>query len=96
MKRSEKLSHNSRHHAWLSVTVLMVSVAIGACGVPTAFLSDGSHPGGWFAVAAVGTLALAILGLVACIILIMEAVRLARLSRIESRWETEREIRPKL
>lgn len=95
MKRSEKLSSDARHQAWLSALVLAASVAL-VCWVPTAVLSGQSDPGGIAVPVAVGALALSLIGLVVCIAMLLEAIRLARLARIERGWEHEREVRPRL
>lgn len=95
MKRSEKLFDQAIRQAWWSVMSLAVSAAI-VCWVPMALLSGDSHPGGMAVPVAVGALALALLGFVVCICRILEAIRLARLARIERGWEYEREVRPRL
>lgn len=95
MKRSEKLTLNAKRHAWLSACSLVVSAAL-VCWVPAAVLSGYSDPGGIAVPAAVGALAFAIIGLVVCICLLLEAIRLARLARTERAWEYEREVRPRL
>jgi hypothetical protein len=94
MKRSEKLSSHARQHAMRSIMILVVSATSGVWA-STAFLNDGGHPGGWYAVVAVGALALALLGALTAVLLMAEALRLIELSRMEARWEWEREIRPK-
>lgn len=93
MKRSEKLTFRARNTAWLAVIILGLSVAL-VCWVPVAILSESSDPGGIAMAWAAGTLS--ILGLVAVIGLLLEAIRLARLARIERGWEHEREIRPRI
>lgn len=95
MKRSERLSLKAKRYAWLSACSLVVSAAL-ACWAPSAVLSGYSDPGGIAVPAAVGALAFAIIGLVICIGLILEAIRLARLARNERAWEYEREVRPRL
>ena len=93
MKRSQRLFLRSRHAGWLSAAVLMVSAAI-VCGVPMAILSGDRHPGGMVLAVAMGALALA--GFAAGFHLAAEAIRLSRLGYMETRWEWEREVRPKL
>ncbi len=76
----------------MSATVLAASVAL-VCWVPMAALSGELHPGGMVFAVAVGTLALA--GFALAIHFAAEALHHLRLSRMETRWEHEREIRPK-
>lgn len=92
MKRSERFFLKARHKAWTSLAILAVSLTAGVW-VPAAFLSGG-QPGGALAAAAAG--ALFLFGLWVAGLLASEAVRLARRGAIEDRWETEREIRPRL
>lgn len=95
MKRSERLSNQARRRAWWSAVSLAVSVAI-VCWVPAAVLSGESHPGGMAIPVAVGALTLALLGFASTLVLILEAIRLARLAGVEAKYEHEREIRPRI
>lgn len=92
MKRSEKFTHQARQYFWMAAAVLAASVAL-VCWVPTAVLSEQSDPGGIAAPVAVGTLTLALIGLVIAIAMTIEGIRLRTLSRIERGWEYDREVR---
>lgn len=87
MKRSERLFSEARHNAWLSLLILMVSVAIGCW---SARVTMSTPLGG------VAMLGLALVGFASFVATMLEAIRLARLAGREAEYEHEREVRPRL
>jgi len=87
MKRSERLLSNAIQEFGWAAVILMVSITIG-CWSARVWLS--SAPGGAL------MLILTLVGLSLAFDKGREALRLIRLSDIESHWEHEEEIRPRL
>ena len=88
MKRSERLLKTARHEAAMAILFLTAGVAAGVWAVAAA--QAGTLPGGTaLTMAAVIALSLAATR-------IKEAIRTARLSDREARWDWERGIRPRI
>jgi hypothetical protein len=87
MKRSERYLHQARRCAlWASLTI---TASAAACIWSVALVGD--MPSGGMLAAALGVPGVFFSG---C--LLREAARLLRLAGKESRWEYEREIRPRI
>ncbi len=93
MKRSERLFRQSREYGVMSVITLMASVAI-VSWVPMSILSGDMRS--WGALITVGMGAFGLIGIALAFHLGAEACRLSRMGYKETRWEWQREVRPRL
>lgn len=87
MKRSERLKRDSRHKALMAAMIFCVCIA--GC-VWSVALIDPLPSGGMLAAAAGAA------GLSLAARMWRDALRTARLGRIEKEWEYSREVRPRL
>jgi tRNA(Ile2) C34 agmatinyltransferase TiaS len=87
MKRSERFHHEARMQAASSLLFALVAIA---CGAGASATSNGGQ-----GVACTLFFLGALVAVAVSLLHVYESIRYRSLSRMERRWEVEREIRPK-